>query len=113
MMNRSRTEAMRLSKRSTSRARVYLAVALAALLLSWSFPRRVQAADGDLDTGFGIGGMFMVDAGYDEAILAVALQPDGKVIGAGTLGTKKRGFDFALGLLLSDGTPDVEFGDAG
>ncbi len=112
-MKRTKTLTMRLKRRSASRARLILAVAVAALLLCWNFPAPVHAADGDLDSGFAGGGKFTVDNGRGEAIQALALQPDGKIVGVGYLESKKKGDDFVVGRLLPDGSPDLSFGSEG
>ena len=44
----------------------------------------VQAAPGDLDLSFGIGGKVMTQTGYDDKVYAAAIQPDGKIVVAGT-----------------------------
>jgi uncharacterized delta-60 repeat protein len=52
--------------------------------------------DGSLDSSFGTGGKVTTDfAGNDDAALALALQPDEKIVAAGTVLTA-RGEDFAL-----------------
>jgi len=52
--------------------------------------------DGSLDNSFGTGGKVTTDfAGNDDAALAIALQPDEKIVAAGTVLTA-RGEDFAL-----------------
>ncbi|HSB11392.1 MAG TPA: hypothetical protein VLM38_18030 [Blastocatellia bacterium] len=109
-MKRSKTLLVLLGKRTKSGARLLLVFAATALLLSWSLPVRVQAADGDLDSGFADGGKLSADNGRGEAIQALALQLDGKIIGVGYMETKKKAEDFAVGRLLSDGTPDNSFG---
>ncbi len=44
---------------------------------------RVQAAPGDLDLTFGIGGKVITSTGYNEKGNAVAIQADGKIVVAG------------------------------
>jgi uncharacterized delta-60 repeat protein len=90
-----------------------LAVAVAALLLFWTFPVTVHSADGDLDPGFADGGKLIADLDRGSSIQAIMLQTDGKIVGAGYMETKKKGADFAVGRLLADGTPDPAFGDEG
>jgi uncharacterized delta-60 repeat protein len=71
--------------------------------------------DGTLDPSFGTGGT--VATGFDfpgsfDAITSVVLQPDGKIVAAGT--TVVNSFaDFALARFNSDGTLDASFGTGG
>jgi len=84
------------------------AVCLSLLLfhpLGWSAP-------GDLDTSFDTDGIVITDL---QGILttdmaeAVAVQPDGKILMAGTSGTDK----FALARYLTTGSLDIGFGNGG
>jgi uncharacterized delta-60 repeat protein len=65
--------------------------------------------DGNLDPSFGIGGIAItpVGSGFDEAH-ALALQPDGKLLAAGTA---EEGF--ALARYTSTGSLDATFGNGG
>jgi uncharacterized delta-60 repeat protein len=67
--------------------------------------------DGSLDTGFGQGGKVTTDFGGDEAISGMAVQPDGKIVVAGT--TSRDSGGFALARYNPDGTLDTSFGDGG
>ena len=63
----------------------FFAVALTiAFLLFSTMPLKTEAAAGMLDTTFGTGGKITSNFGGDEIAYAVALQPDGKIIAAGT-----------------------------
>jgi len=65
--------------------------------------------DGELDTSFGTGGKVLTDfAGASDAINALAVQPDGKLVAAG-----RSGNDFALARYNPDGTLDASFGAGG
>jgi len=67
--------------------------------------------DGTLDASFGTAGRVTTDfAGFSDTAYAVAVQPDGKIIAAGSAGTINRGFDFAVARYNSDGTLDASFG---
>ncbi len=69
--------------------------------------------DGVPDSGFGTNGLQVTGLGSgDDAAYAVALQPDGKIVVAGSAfnGTDD---DFALARYLPDGTPDTGFGQDG
>ncbi|MET0644995.1 MAG: Calx-beta domain-containing protein [Pyrinomonadaceae bacterium] len=71
--------------------------------------------DGSLDTSFGSGGKVLIDFGdTSEAVGAVRVQPDGKilVVGGAYLAGASRS-DFALARLNADGTPDASFGTNG
>lgn len=70
--------------------------------------------NGSLDTSFGDGGSVATDfSGGDDRALAMALQPDGKIVVAGTATTPSGGFDFALARYKSNGTLDPSFGSGG
>lgn len=73
----------------------------------------VMALPGDLDTGFGSGGIVTTDIGGNEdRIHALALQSDGKIVAAGMVdGTNGR--DFALVRYHPDGSLDTGFGAGG
>jgi uncharacterized delta-60 repeat protein len=68
--------------------------------------------DGDPDPTFGVGGVATLDisGGFDVAN-GVALQPDGKIVVAGSAGTNRP--RFVVARLLTDGTPDPAFGTDG
>ena len=75
-----------------------------------------QAADGDLDPTFGIGGMVMTDISRSTDIAnAVAVQADGKLVVVGT--TYKNndfsGEDFVVTRYNTNGTLDPTFGRGG
>jgi len=66
---------------------------------------------GDLDPSFGSGGKVTTDfATGDDDALALALQPDGKVIAVGGAGGAN---DFALARYNTDGSLDTSFGTGG
>jgi uncharacterized delta-60 repeat protein len=68
-----------------------------------------HAVTGDLDATFGTGGLVRTDFGgrFDEA-LAVALQPDGRIVVAGS-SSDAAGSDMAVARYRSDGTLDASF----
>jgi uncharacterized delta-60 repeat protein len=94
-------------------ARVLFVFLLAGVLLCWNVPTRVQAEGGELDVAFGDGGKLTADNGRNEAAYAIVLQPDGKIVVAGTMESKKKGFDFAIARLYGNGSFDEAFGDEG
>jgi len=65
--------------------------------------------DGTLDTTFGTGGLVRTDFGgrFDEA-LAVAVQPDGRIVAAGS-SADATGADMAVARYHPDGTLDASF----
>jgi uncharacterized delta-60 repeat protein len=92
--------------------RVSVFVAVSMLVFSGS-GQMAQAADGDLDPTFGIGGMVTTDFNDSTDIAnAVALQPDGKLVVAGTTYTNNdySGEDFAITRHNANGTLDTTFG---
>src|SRR5262249_7007906 len=69
--------------------------------------------DGTLDKSFAGGGITTDFSGGDDRGLAVALQPDGKIVEAGSATTASGGIDFALARYNTDGTIDTSFGSGG
>lgn len=125
-MNRSRTEATRLSKRSASRARVIVSAALAVLLLTWSFPYPVHSSNGDanqaqltsnpgeLDATFGTSGIAITYCpGEDGMVQAVAAQPDGKIVAAGFVESPITPTKLVLARYNANGSLDQSFGTSG
>lgn len=73
----------------------------------------VRGPAGSLDTTFGTGGLSVVPASAgDDYLNAMLVQPDGKVVVAGTAPTGK-GNDFAVMRFERDGTLDASFGAGG
>ncbi|MEW6210910.1 MAG: delta-60 repeat domain-containing protein [Acidobacteriota bacterium] len=64
--------------------------------------------DGSLDLTFGAGGKVMTDFGPNDIAESAGLQPDGKIVTAGTDGK-----DFALARHNADGSLDGAFGTGG
>jgi len=74
--------------------------------------------NGTLDTSFGSGGIVTTTFPEGSYAFDVALQPDGKIIAAGTVFVEVNigdmsDTDFALARYNSDGTPDTTFGSGG
>ncbi len=69
-------------------------------------------SNGSLDTSFGTGGFIETDFSQDEAIQALVLQPDGKLVAVGHSGSLVTYF-FALARYNGDGSLDVGFGTGG
>jgi len=78
-----------------------------------SLMRRLR--DGSVDTGFGSGGHVLVplDGTTDEQATALAIQPDGKILVAGSSARAATGRDFVLRRYLASGQPDTAFGQNG
>src|SRR3954471_1124471 len=73
------------------------------------------AAAGDLDPTFGSGGLVTTDfGGRGDSALGVAVQPDGKIVAAGSSSAHDVfNVDFALARYNPDGTLDSSFGSGG
>jgi uncharacterized delta-60 repeat protein len=72
-------------------------------------PSAGAAAPGDVDLSFGVGGLVTTDIGSIDALRAIAVQPDGKIIATGTASTTSWG----VARYLPDGTLDQGFGVGG
>jgi len=70
-------------------------------------------ADGSLDSSFGINGKVTTDFGLNDLGNALILQPDGKLILAGSVLDSKLSKDFALVRYNPDGSLDSGFGVGG
>src|SRR5215207_4120622 len=70
----------------------------------------VAAAPGDLDPSFGAGGKVVVPFGDQPFGRGVAIQPDGRILVAGSGGDPAR---FTVSRLLADGALDSSFGAGG
>src|SRR4030095_1301139 len=67
--------------------------------------------DGSLDSSFGTGGRVTTDiGGFSDTAYAVAVQPDGKIVAAGSANFTSTFSDFALARYNNDGTLDASFG---
>ncbi|MCB9297635.1 MAG: T9SS type A sorting domain-containing protein [Lewinellaceae bacterium] len=82
---------------------------------SWKLLISRFHADGTLDSSFGAEGFQLVSFGEDKKFLtSMALQPDGKIIIAGSLERPALPlYDFALARINSDGSLDPGFGIEG
>ncbi len=85
----------------------FLTLAFAGLL---TMSDRLRASDGDLDLTFGTGGRTI--AALPGFARALALQPDGKIVVAGST-VSYPGNDFAVARYNSDGSLDTTFGNQG
>ncbi|MDX6384780.1 MAG: hypothetical protein QOK48_2353 [Blastocatellia bacterium] len=70
--------------------------------------------DGSLDASFGTGGRVTTDfVGLTDVGFAIAVQPDGKILVAGTANQSGTSFDFALVRYNPNGSLDATFGTGG
>jgi uncharacterized delta-60 repeat protein len=71
-------------------------------------------ADGSPDTSFGAGGKVITDFGArEERATALAVQPDGKILLAGSLSLRLGGYQSAVARYNPDGSLDAGFGAGG
>lgn len=71
-----------------------------------------SAAPGDLDATFGESGVVRTDVGFIDTASDIAVQPDGRIVAAGTVDESGTRNVFAA-RYLSDGSPDTSFGGDG
>ncbi|WP_406699643.1 PKD domain-containing protein [Singulisphaera sp. Ch08] len=73
------------------------------------------AADGSLDTGFGTGGRVTIDLGYsDEFGYGLTTDHTGRILITGQVyNTSTSNYDLGLARLLTDGSPDADYGTGG
>ena len=71
--------------------------------------------DGSLDTNFGSGGTVMtdIDGGSTDAAYSVAIQPNGKIVAAGSRSIGNNNMDFALVRYDTNGNLDTSFDSDG
>jgi uncharacterized delta-60 repeat protein len=69
--------------------------------------------DGTVDTSFGTGGTGTVSFTGTSVANAIALQPDGKIVLAGSFSAGLLGNEFAIARLTAAGQPDASFGTGG
>ncbi len=82
-----------------------------ALLIGSGTSRAIAADGGDLDPTFGGSGTVVTDVGGNDSANAVVVQPDGKIIAAGS--NTGAGTDFTLVRYLDAGGLDATFGNTG
>jgi uncharacterized delta-60 repeat protein len=88
-------------------------ILMTAISVFYFSPLLVQAAAGDLDSSFGVGGRVVTDvSGYTgESGQDVAFQPDGKILLAGYAQSSSNGtLDIVVLRYNSDGSLDTSFG---
>lgn len=89
-----------------------LVAGYATIATTYDFALVRYNTDGTLDNTFGTGGKVTTSfTTYDDEAVAMALQPDGKIILAGSVSLSNN--DIALMRYNSNGTPDNSFGSSG
>ncbi|WP_227837743.1 NHL repeat-containing protein [Nocardia aurantia] len=84
------------------------------VVASCSSAHSATEAAGTLDAGFGSAGAVSADFGSSaDRARAVAVQPDGKIVVAGSTQDPVQGDNFAVARFTPDGRPDTPFGDQG
>lgn len=79
---------------------------------NWDFIIVRYHTNGTVDQTFGNNGKVIIDLGKDELATSVVLQPDGKIVVAGSASNNSN-TDIFLTRLLSNGSPDNSFGTNG
>lgn len=86
----------------------------AAFLFAVAVWTHHQVTAVDLDPTFGTGGVASTDFNLgQDSIAAMAIQPDGKIVTAGSAYNRAASFDFALARYDTNGALDTSFGGAG
>lgn len=103
-----------LSARKSFLSRSAIALTLAGLLLSSNVLPSAHAAAGDLDPTFGAGGKVTTDFfDSEDQCSAIVIQPDGKIVVAGSAVLPFPENEFALARYNPDGSLDPTFGNGG
>jgi len=96
------------------RALLLLVFSVAFLLLSSQMSYVAEAASGDLDSSFGMGGVVRTDFfGLTDEVRGIALQSDNRVVAVGTVVTPAFGSSFGLARYNPNGSLDLTFGSGG
>jgi uncharacterized delta-60 repeat protein len=82
-------------------------------LFAFDFVVARYNTDGSFDNSFGNNGWINTDLGFNERIFALALQPDGKIVGGGLASVYINYTRFALVRYNSNGTLDNTFNGSG
>jgi len=94
-------------------ARILVAGSNHSLSTVSSFSLVRYNVDGSIDSSFGSGGKVTTRFSDNAGVRALALQPDSKIVAAGTADDGKAGSDFALARYNPDGSLDLSFGCQG
>src|SRR5262245_55664052 len=100
---------------SMIRRQMMIGLLIVAFVISAVSPNPVLAADGDLDMTFGVGGRVRYEdsSGSPLYASASAIQSDGKIIVAGSIGVAPNASNFVLARFRPDGSIDTTFGTGG
>src|SRR5512138_690070 len=101
-----------ISKKRARCARQAATMVVLAILISTGLINRVEAAAGDLDPGFGTGGIVVTDFGFSSRAEALLIQADGKLVVAGTGGPWDSA-GFLVARYNPNGSLDTSFGSGG
>jgi uncharacterized delta-60 repeat protein len=91
-------------------ARITIAATLVALLGLLPADGASAGVPGELDSSFGVGGKVQVALGPESGASGVAVQPDGKILVAGSPEASQA---FSIARLLPNGNPDPTWGEGG
>jgi uncharacterized delta-60 repeat protein len=87
---------------------------VAALAISLAGAAAAQAAPGDLDSSFGQAGVATIDLHHSAFGNALVVQPDGKIVVAGTaISPSAQTDDVVTARFTQQGAPDPSYGDHG
>lgn len=86
---------------------------ITAYTSSGNFQLRRQLSNGSPDTSFGSSGVVTTDAGYTEEFYDLSVQPDGKIIAAGSSKVGPQRSDFLAVRYQTDGSLDTSFSGDG
>lgn len=78
-----------------------------------TFTLTVRGPAGSVDTSFGGGPVITGINTSEDYARAIAVQPDGKIVVAGSTNTSQQGYDFAVARYNRDGTLDTDFNTSG
>jgi uncharacterized delta-60 repeat protein len=102
-----------LNSRTFRVRRALVALTLAFIFACFIPARRAQAAIGDLDPTFGVGGKVTTHFGSLDVATDLVIQPDGKIVAAGYGVGAGPEVDFAVARYNPDGSLDPTFGSGG
>lgn len=75
--------------------------------------RLLSSTSGAIDTAYGAHGTATLPLGNFVTVADAAVDANGKLLAAGSVGTDNNGDDFALARFTSNGSPDASFGTGG
>lgn len=102
-----------MKRRRASLLTAVILVALGGVLIAAPAPSPAAAVPGDIDATFNGGSPQTADLGGQDSAYAVTVQPDGKVVLAGTSNAGGGKYNFAVTRFNADGSLDTDFGSGG